>query len=38
MVFGPSKAGRNNSPADHTDFTQLEHGANTLLQTVLQLA
>jgi len=38
MIFVPSKAGRSHSPAEQTDFAHLEQGANTLLQTVLQLA
>ncbi len=38
MIFVPSKDGRSHSPAEHTDFAYLEHGANTLLQTLIRLA
>jgi beta-ureidopropionase / N-carbamoyl-L-amino-acid hydrolase len=38
MIFVPSHDGRSHSPAEHTDFVYLEQGANTLLQTLVQLA
>lgn len=38
MVFVPSKDGRSHSAAEHTDFADIEHGANVLLSTVLALA
>ncbi len=37
MIFVPSHGGRSHCPAEHTDFTYLEQGANTLLQTMIQL-
>jgi N-carbamoyl-L-amino-acid hydrolase len=38
MIFIPSKDGRSHSPAEHTDFAAIEHGANVLLTTLIQLA
>lgn len=38
MIFVPSKDGRSHSPAEHTDFTAIEHGANVLLTTLIRLA
>jgi N-carbamoyl-L-amino-acid hydrolase len=38
MIFVPSKDGRSHSPAEYTDFADVERGANVLLSTVLSLA
>jgi N-carbamoyl-L-amino-acid hydrolase len=38
MIFVPSLGGRSHCPAEHTDFKYIEQGANTLLQTLIQLA
>jgi N-carbamoyl-L-amino-acid hydrolase len=38
MIFVPSKDGRSHSPAEYTDFADVERGANVLLSTVLALA
>jgi N-carbamoyl-L-amino-acid hydrolase len=38
MIFVPSKDGRSHSPAEYTDFADVERGANVLLSTVLILA
>jgi N-carbamoyl-L-amino-acid hydrolase len=38
MIFIPSKDGRSHSPAEYTDFADVERGANVLLSTVLTLA
>jgi N-carbamoyl-L-amino-acid hydrolase len=38
MIFVPSTGGRSHSPAEHTDFADVENGANVLLSTLLALA
>jgi N-carbamoyl-L-amino-acid hydrolase len=38
MVFVPSAKGISHNPAEHTDDSDLEAGANVLLQVLLQLA
>jgi N-carbamoyl-L-amino-acid hydrolase len=38
MIFVPSRQGRSHSPAEHTDWEQIENGANVLLHTLLRLA
>jgi N-carbamoyl-L-amino-acid hydrolase len=38
MIFVPSRQGRSHSPAEHTDWDQIENGANVLLHSLLQLA
>ncbi len=38
MIFVPSRQGRSHSPAEHTDWDQIENGANVLLHTLLRLA
>lgn len=38
MIFVPSRDGRSHSPAEHTDFADVERGANVLLSTVLALS
>jgi beta-ureidopropionase / N-carbamoyl-L-amino-acid hydrolase len=38
MIFVPSRQGRSHSPAEFTDWDQIEHGANVLLHTLLRLA
>jgi N-carbamoyl-L-amino-acid hydrolase len=38
MIFVPSKGGRSHSAAEHTDFADIENGANVLLATLLELA
>lgn len=38
MIFVPSRNGRSHSPAEFTDWDQVENGANVLLNTLLQLA
>jgi beta-ureidopropionase / N-carbamoyl-L-amino-acid hydrolase len=38
MIFVPSKGGRSHSPAEDTDFADVENGANVLLSTLLTLA
>jgi N-carbamoyl-L-amino-acid hydrolase len=38
MIFVPSRNGRSHSPAEFTDWDQVENGANVLLHTLLQLA
>jgi N-carbamoyl-L-amino-acid hydrolase len=38
MIFVPSRNGRSHSPAEFTDWDQVQNGANVLLNTLLQLA
>jgi N-carbamoyl-L-amino-acid hydrolase len=38
MIFVPSRHGRSHSPAEFTDWAQIENGANVLLNTLLRLA
>jgi N-carbamoyl-L-amino-acid hydrolase len=38
MIFVPSRQGRSHSPAEFTDWEQIENGANVLLNTLLRLA
>ena len=38
MIFVPSKNGQSHSPAEWTSWTDIEAGANVMLQTVLELA
>jgi beta-ureidopropionase / N-carbamoyl-L-amino-acid hydrolase len=38
MIFVPSRQGRSHSPAEFTDWDQVENGANVLLYTLLRLA
>lgn len=38
MIFVPSKDGVSHTPAEWTDWTDIENGANLLLHTVLKLA
>ena len=38
MIFVPSRQGRSHSPAEFTEWEQIENGANVLLHTLLQLA
>lgn len=38
MIFVPSRDGRSHSPAEYTEFADVERGANVLLSTVLALA
>ena len=38
MFFVPSKGGRSHSPAEWTDWEDIEHGANVLLNTLIRLA
>ena len=38
MIFIPSKGGRSHSPAEWSDWQEIEHGANVLLNTLYQLA
>lgn len=38
MIFVPSKGGRSHSPGEWTDWSDIEKGANTLLQTLIRLA
>ena len=38
MVFVPSKDGRSHSPAEDTDWQDIENGANVLLATLVALA
>lgn len=38
MIFVPSKDGRSHSPAEHTDWADIENGANVLLATLVALA
>jgi N-carbamoyl-L-amino-acid hydrolase len=38
MIFVPSRQGRSHSPAEFTDWGQVENGANVLLHTLLRLA
>jgi N-carbamoyl-L-amino-acid hydrolase len=38
MIFVPSHQGRSHSPAEFTDWDQIENGANVLLNTLLRLA
>jgi N-carbamoyl-L-amino-acid hydrolase len=38
MIFVPSREGRSHSPAEFTDWDQIENGANVLLNTLLRLA
>jgi N-carbamoyl-L-amino-acid hydrolase len=37
MIFVPSKAGKSHSPAEWTSWEDIEDGANTLLETILEL-
>jgi N-carbamoyl-L-amino-acid hydrolase len=38
MIFVPSRQGRSHSPAEFTDWDQIENGANVLLNTLLRLS
>ena len=38
MIFVPSRDGRSHSPAEHTDWEDIENGANVLLATLTDLA
>ena len=38
MIFVPSIGGRSHSPEENTDWTDVENGANVLLDTVIALA
>jgi beta-ureidopropionase / N-carbamoyl-L-amino-acid hydrolase len=38
MIFVPSRHGRSHSPAEFTDWDQIDNGANVLLNTLLRLA
>jgi N-carbamoyl-L-amino-acid hydrolase len=38
MIFIPSKDGRSHSPAEDTDWNDVENGANVLLTTLVELA
>jgi N-carbamoyl-L-amino-acid hydrolase len=38
MIFVPSRDGRSHSPAEHTDWDDIENGANVLLATLTELA
>lgn len=38
MIFVPSRQGRSHSPAEFTDWEQIDNGANVLLNTLLRLA
>jgi beta-ureidopropionase / N-carbamoyl-L-amino-acid hydrolase len=38
MIFVPSRGGRSHSPAEHTDWEDIENGANVLLATLTDLA
>jgi beta-ureidopropionase / N-carbamoyl-L-amino-acid hydrolase len=38
MIFVPSRQGRSHSPAEFTDWHQIENGANVLLNTLLRVA
>jgi N-carbamoyl-L-amino-acid hydrolase len=38
MIFVPSHEGRSHSPAEHTDWSDVENGANVLLATLVDLA
>jgi beta-ureidopropionase / N-carbamoyl-L-amino-acid hydrolase len=38
MIFVPSRQGRSHSPAEFTDWEQVENGANVLLNTLIRLA
>ena len=38
MIFVPSRDGRSHSPAEHTDWEDIENGANVLLATLTHLA
>jgi beta-ureidopropionase / N-carbamoyl-L-amino-acid hydrolase len=38
MIFVPSRQGRSHSPAEFTNWDQIENGANVLLHTLIQLA
>jgi N-carbamoyl-L-amino-acid hydrolase len=38
MIFTPSVGGISHNPAEHTEPADLEHGANVLLQVLLELA
>jgi N-carbamoyl-L-amino-acid hydrolase len=38
MIFVPSRQGRSHSPAEFTDWDQIENGANVLLNSLLRLA
>jgi beta-ureidopropionase / N-carbamoyl-L-amino-acid hydrolase len=38
MIFVPSRNGRSHSPAEFTEWDQIENGANVLLHTLLRLA
>ncbi|HEU5417733.1 MAG TPA: M20/M25/M40 family metallo-hydrolase, partial [Streptosporangiaceae bacterium] len=38
MIFVPSRDGRSHSPAEHTDWDDIENGANVLLGTLTELA
>jgi beta-ureidopropionase / N-carbamoyl-L-amino-acid hydrolase len=38
MIFVPSRQGRSHSPAEFTDWEQIENGANVLLNSLLRVA
>jgi N-carbamoyl-L-amino-acid hydrolase len=38
MIFVPSRQGRSHSPAEFTDWEQIEHGGNVLLNTLVRVA
>ena len=38
MIFVPSAGGRSHCPEEHTDWHDVEDGANVLLDTVITLA
>jgi beta-ureidopropionase / N-carbamoyl-L-amino-acid hydrolase len=38
MIFVPSRDGRSHSPAEHTEWDDVENGANVLLATLTELA
>lgn len=38
MIFVPSRKGISHSPAEHTDWADVERGANVMLHTILELA
>jgi len=37
MIFVPSAGGRSHCPEEHTDWQDVENGANVLLDTVIAL-
>src|SRR5215475_6801730 len=38
MIFVPSRGGRSHSPAEYTEFADIENGANVLLATLIEIA